>query len=215
MASPFSVKLTNMITLDTPSLTTLGAEPVPTEIVRDLLLQAWIPTQRVPRPEIHLMNDLTMPGEQTHLKRNDYILIAEPGIQESQHGHSYEYKDIDVTVPMEIYTILDRQRLYDIYRACARIIYTYQHVIRPYQQLHVDTFQEAVRDKHGVWAGTFTIRLESKAVPIITGIATGFETPSQPQAGANAAEFPPTPATSVEEPEAPPLPPYNPSNATF
>jgi hypothetical protein len=215
MSNPMSVKLTNMITLNTPSLMTLGAEPVPGEIVRDLLLQAWIPTERVPRPQIHLMNDLTMPAEQAHLKRNDYILIAEPVIQESQHGHSYEYKDIEVTVPMEIYTIVGRQRLYDLYRACARIIYTYQHVVRPYQQLHVDSFQEAVRDKHGIWAGTFVIRLESKAVPIISGIATGFETPSRPQAGMHAPEFPPTPAPDVERPEPPLPPPYNPSNDTY
>jgi len=196
----------NLITIDTPSLTTLGAEVVPGELFRDLLKSAWIPTQRVPRPQIHLLNDITMPGVQAHMRKADYILIAETSITEMQHGHSYEFKDIEVTIPFEIYTIAGRQRLYDLWAVLKRIFYTYQHAIRPYQQLHVDSFNEVVRDKHGLWIATATMRAESKAVPIITGIAEGFETSAQPQADALAAEYQPTEATTLEEPEEPDLP---------
>lgn len=200
------VRSDNLLTIDTPSLTVLGSEPVPGEIFRDLLRQAWVPTQRVPTPRVHLMNDLDMPGVQAHLKKHDYVLLAEPNIAETQHGHSYEFKDIEVTLPFEIYTIAGRQRLYDLWAAMKRIFYTYQHVIRPYQQLHVDNFQEIVRDKHGLWVATATFRAESKAVPIITGIATGWETPAQPQADAHAAEFQPSEASGLEEPEEPTVP---------
>lgn len=196
----------NLITLDTPSLTTLGAEPVPGEIFRDLLIQAWIPTQRVPLPRVHLLNDITMPGVQTHMRKADYILVAETSITEIQHGHSYEFKDIEVTIPFEIYTIAGRQRLYDLWAVIKRIFYTYQHAIRPYQQLHVDSFNEVVRDKHGLWIATATMRAESKCVPIITGIYEDFETPAQPQADQVAPEYQPTEPTSPEEPEAPDLP---------
>jgi len=209
------VRSDNLITLNTPSLTVLGSEPVPGEIFRDLLKAAWIPTQRVPEPQIHLMNDLDLPGVQIHMKRADYILLAETSVSETQHGHTYEYKDIEVTLPFEIYTMAGRQRLYDLWAAMKRIFYTYQHAIRPYQQLHVDGFQEIVRDKHGIWVATATMRAESKAVPIITGISTGFETPAQPQAGAHAAEFQPVEATDLEEPEAPDLPDYNPDPDNF
>ncbi len=199
------VRSSNLITIDTPSLTTLGAEPVPGEIFRDLLKAAWIPTQRVPKPAIHLMNDLDMPGTQAHLRLNDHIWIAETVINESQHGHTYEYKDIEVTIPFEMYTIHGRQRLYDLWAALKRIFYTYQHAIRPYQQLHVEDFREMVRDKHGIWAAIATFKAESKAVPIITGISTGFETPAQPEAEAHAAEYQPTEAEGLEEPEEPAL----------
>ncbi|KKL13829.1 hypothetical protein LCGC14_2521850 [marine sediment metagenome] len=203
------VRSDNLITLKTPSLTVLGSEPVPGEIFRDLLKAAWIPTQRVPRPEIHLMNDIDLPGVQAHLKKADYIFLAETSIVETQHGHTYEYKDIEVTLPFEIYTLAGRQRLYDLWAVLKRIFYTYQHVIRPYQQLHVGNFQEIVRDKQGFWVATATMRAESKAVPVITGISSGFETPAQPQAGAHAAEFQPQEASTLEEPEEPDLPDYN------
>lgn len=209
------VKITDMFTLNTPSLETLGAEPVPGEIVRDLLKQAWLDTQRCKRPEIHLMNDLTLPAEQMHLKKADYILLAEPNVQESQHGHSYEYKDIEITVQMELYTIANRQRLYDLWAEVKRIVYTYQNVVRPYQQLHVDNFTESVRDKHGFWAGTAQIRLESKAVPVISGISTGFETPAQPQASTHAAAHRQIPASGLEQPGTPPLPTENDDPSTF
>lgn len=211
---PADVRSGNLITLDTPSLTVLGSEPVPGEIFRDLLNSAWIPTQRVPRPRIHLLNDIDMPGIQVHLRQADYVLLAETSITESQHGHSYEYKDMEATLPFEIYTVAGRQRLYDLWAVLKRIFYTYQHAIRPYQQLHVDGFQEIVRDKHGIWVATATMRAESKAVPVITGIATGFETPAQPQAGAHAPEFQPTEGP-VEEPEEPDLPDYNELTDTF
>lgn len=209
------VKVTDQFTLQTPSLEILGAEPVHGEIVRDLLKQTWIPTERVDRPEIHLMNDLTMPAERMHLKKADYILLAEPNVQESQHGHSYEYKDIDVTLQMEIYTIQGRQRLYDLWAEVKRIFYTYQHVVRPYQQLHVDNFTESLRDKHGFWAGTAQVRLESKAVPVISGISTGFETPSHPQAATHAEQHTQIPASDLEEPEPPELPTENTDTDTF
>ncbi len=200
------VRSDNLITIDSPSLTTLGAEVVPGEVFRDLLLAAWIPTQRVPRPKIHLLNDLDLPGVQVHLKTADYILLAEANITESQHGHSYEFKDTEATLTFEIYTLAGRQRLYDLWAAIRRIFYTYQHAIRPYQQLHVDGFQEVAQDKHGYWMGTATMRAESKAVPIISGISTGFETPAQPQADTHAAEFQPSEASGLEEPEEPSVP---------
>lgn len=215
MAHPNDVRSGNLITLDTPSLTVLGSEPVHGEIFRDLLKAAWIDTQRVPRPQIHLMNDIDLPGVQVHMKNADYVLLAETSITESQHGHSYEYKDFEVTLPFEIYTLAGRQRLYDLWAAMKRIFYTYQHAIRPYQQLHVDGFQEIVRDKQGIWVATATMRAESKAVPIISGITTGFETPAQPQAGAHAAEFQPQEASDLERPEEPDLPDYNPNTDTF
>ena len=199
------IRSDNLITLDTPSLTVLGSEPVPGEIFRDLVKQAWIPTARVPVPTVNLMNDVDMPGTQVHLRKADHIWIAETVIEETQHGHSYEYKDIEVTIPFEIYTVKGRQRLYDLWAALRRIFYTYQHAIRPYEQLHVEDFREMVRDKHGIWAGIATFKAESKAVPVITGITTGMETPAQPQADARAQEYRHTEASGLEEPEAPDL----------
>lgn len=172
----------NWITLDTSSIHEPGAEPVPPEIVRDLLRYAWIEVSRLPQPEIHIKDDTTIPGEQMHLDRTDFIVIGETGVVERQHGHTYEFKDADVTVPVEIHTKHSRQRLYDLMAEVRRIIYTYQRAIRPYQQLYYDRFDERSEGQHNYWQGVCTVRLTNVLVPIISGIVTGFETPSRPNA---------------------------------
>lgn len=204
----------DLVTILTPSLEVLGSEVVPAELMRDLLLQAWIPTERVPRPELHVKNDVTFP-EQAHLKRADWVLIGSTRIEEEQHGYTYQYKNITVTVPVEIYTGNGRQRLYDLMAEVRRIVYTYQRALTPYQQLYYDGFQEDIEGKHLIWSGTAMMRLTSMIVPIITGIATNYETPASPQAAAPAAGYQPTPADDVREPTEPPPPPENTDSTTF
>lgn len=194
----------NMITIPTPSLQEPGAEPVPSEIVRDLMRFAWVAVERLPRPEIHVMNDITMSGEQMHLDRADYVIVGEVREDERQRGHAYTYKDVDVTVPVEIHTNRSRQRLYDLMAEVRRIAYTYQRAVRPWQQLYYDNFQEAAVGQHLYWRGTCTLRLTSRVVPIISGISTGFETPSRPNAAARVPQRPQrVEAPVVEEPEEP------------
>lgn len=194
----------NMITLPTPSLQEPGAEPVPPEIVRDLIRFAWVEAGRLPQPEIHIMNDITMNSEQMHLDYSDYIVVEEIRVDERQRGYNYEYKDFDVTVPIRIHTKNSRQRLYDLMAEVRRIIYTYQRVIRPYQQIYYDSFQETSVGQHLYWQGVCNVRLTSRVVPIITGISTGFETPSRPNAAARVTQrHQQVIAETVEEPEEP------------
>lgn len=194
----------NWITLQTRSLLEEGAEPVPSEIVRDLLKEAWVAVERLPLPEIHIMNDVTMGGETFHLEEGDAIIIGEVTEDENQAGHTYEFKDFQVTVPIEIHTRVSRQRLFDLMAEVRRIVYMFQRSIRPYQQLYYDRFQEASEGQHKYWRGTSTIRLTSKLVPIITGIVTGFETRSRPNAAANVPQrHPMVTADDIEEPEEP------------
>jgi len=201
------------ITLPTPSLLEPGAEPVPPEIVRDLIRSAWIAVDRLPKPEIHVMNDITMAGEQMHLDRADYIIIGEVRADEKQRGYSYTFKDVDVVVPIEIHTKNSRQRLYDLMAEVRRIVYTYKQAIRPYQQIYYDTFQESAVGQHLYWRGTTTIRLTSRVVPIISGISTGFETPSRPNAATRVPQRPTrVEAPVIEEPEEP-VPPDEPGTS--
>jgi len=194
----------NWITLDTPSLMEPGAEPVPAEIIRDLVRTAWIEADRLPQPEIHIMDDVTMPGEQMHLDRADFVVLGEVRMDERQHGHSYTFKDFDVTVPIEVHTKKSRQRLYDLMAEVRRIIYTYQRAVRPYQQMYYDTFQEVSEGLHNYWKGTCSVRLTSRIVPVITGITTGFETDSRPNAAARVPQrHPLVIAVTIEEPEEP------------
>jgi len=204
---PSSVVSRNLITLPTPSLQEAGAEPVPPEVVRDMLRHAWVVAARLPQPQIHIMNDITMNSEQMHLDSSDYVIVEEIRIDERQRGYSYEYKDVDVIVPIRIHTKNSRQRLYDIMAEIRRIVYTYQRAIRPWQQLYYDNFQETSVGQHLYWQGVCTVRLTSRVVPIITGISTGFETPSRPNAAARVPQRQQRViAETVEDPEEP-IPP--------
>ena len=85
-----------------------------------------------------------------------------------------------------------------------RIIYTYQRAIRPYQQLYYDTFQEQAVGQHNYWQGTCSVRLTSRIVPIISGISTGFETDSRPNAAVRVPQrHPRVIADDIEDPEEP------------
>ena len=198
---------TNWLTIRTPSLLEPGAEPVAPEVVRDMLRAAWVVVDRLPQPEIHIMNDITMNSEQMHMDTVDYIIIEETRIDERQHGYSYEFKDVDITVPIRIHTKRSRQRLYDLMAEVRRIVYTYQRAIRPWQQLYYDTFQEQSVGQHLYWQGICTIRLTSRIVPIISGIVTGFETHSRPNAATRVPQrHQQVIAETIEEPEEP-IPP--------
>jgi hypothetical protein len=209
---PSNVQSRNQITLDTPSLTILGSEPVPEEIVQTLLMQAWIKTERVPMPLIKIMDSEV---EQYHMSMGDLLLIEPADVSEKQHGFSYEYKDVFVTVPVAFKTMVSRQRLYDLWAEARRIVYEHMWAIRPYQQAYVDSFQSEGVGLHKLWSGVAMFRFTSLAVPIISGISTGFETPATPQAATPAAAFPQFPPANIEGTEEPLPPATNTSSDTF
>ena len=193
----------DLITLPTPSLTTPGYEPVPDEIIRELIDWAWISGGTLPRPKIRIKDDVQVDSSQMWLKSGDYVVIGEVQIDERQHGHSYEFKDMDVSVPIEIHTMHSRQRLYNMMSELRRIIYTYQRVIRPYQQIYWDRFQEQSEGLNRYWRGTCSVRLTSRLVPVVTGIVRGYETPSRPSASEPVPQRSPAVEATHEEPEVP------------
>lgn len=196
----------DLITLPTPSLTTPGAEPVPEEIIRDLIEWAWISEGVLPRPKIRIKDDVQVDANQMWLKTGDYIVIGEVQIDEKQRGFTYEFKDVDVSVPVEIHTMHSRQRLYNLMTEVRRIIYTYQRVIRPYQQIYWDRWQEQSEGLNRYWRGTCSVRLTSRQVPVVTGIVTGYETPSRPSASEPVPQRSPAEENIHEEPDVP-MPP--------
>jgi len=193
----------DLITLPTPSLMTPGAEPVPEEIIRDLIDWAWISEGGLPRPKIRIKDDVQVDSQQMWLKTGDYVVIGEVQADEKQRGYSYEFKDVDISVPVEIHTMHSRQRLYNVMAEVRRIIYTYQRVIRPYQQIYWDRWQEQSEGLNRYWRGTCSVRLTSRIVPVVTGITTGYETSSRPSASEPVPQRSPAIEVVHEEPEVP------------
>lgn len=165
--------------LNTPSLQELGNEPIPGEIIRDLLNVQWTDGTPVPpRPQIVVKNDTKLPPQGD--LRHDWILIDAPMINESQRGFKYDFKDITVPVTIEIRTMQGRQRLYNLMREVRRIIYRFMRALKPYQQMYWDDFTDYSQGLSKNWMGECHIRCTSLGVPTFKGVTEGMGSANLP-----------------------------------
>jgi len=165
-------------TEETPSLEELDNEPVAVEIFRDLLRDQWRTSIQLPQPEIHVLNDVEYP-EQGHM-RSDWIIISMSSMDEQQRGYRYEFKDFEIPIQFEIHTIQSRQRLYNLMAEVRRIIYKNHIVVRPYQMVYWDSFEEDSDGMHRYWKGMCNIRATSEGVPVFKGTVAGMGSPNLP-----------------------------------
>jgi len=166
-------------TVESPSLIELGNEPVPPEIIKNLIYTEWSSTL-VPTPEVHVLNDTTYP-EQGNLKLSDWVVIEMEPMRESQRGFTYELKDIEIPVIIQLHTMVDRQRLYNLMAEVRRIIYKNHIVTRPYQMIYWDSFEEDSDGLNRNWKGYCNIRLTSESVPVFKGVVEGMGSPNLPE----------------------------------
>ncbi len=165
---------------ETPSLDVLGSEPVPPEIIRDLIKDKWKTDLQHPRPEVHVMNDTEYPG-QGNLRISDWVIVDMSSMDESQRGFTYQFKDIEIPIAIEIHTVVSRQRLYDVMAEVRRIIYANHVATRPYQMIYWDSFSEDSEGMHRYWKGTCQIRLTSLGVPVFKGVVAGMGSENLPE----------------------------------
>lgn len=170
---------TTTFSIETPSLDIMGNEPVPSEIIRDLLREKWQDSEQVPRPGIHVLNDTTHPG-QGNLSREDFLIIEMVSWDENQRGFTYEYKDMEIPVTLEIYTKVSRQRLYNLMAEARRIIYKYNRTLRPFQLIYWDGFAEDSDGLNNNWRGTCSIRITSEGVPVFKSVVAGMGSENLP-----------------------------------
>lgn len=164
-------------TLGTPSLLQAGNEPVPAEIMRDLLDQEWAVHDTLrPRPAFYVKDDKGDPG-QVDLARSDVIVVTVEEVAEQQRGYKYEFKDVEVPLVLEIYSRQDRQRVYNLVAECRRIVYRWQRAMNPYQQMYWDRFVDESEGRLRNWKISAYVRLTSLAVPVFSGVVEGMVSP--------------------------------------
>jgi len=155
------------------SLLIAGAEPVPDEIVRDLLLQEWIATDVAPRPTIIVQDDKV----QGNMKASDHVVVAVENYQEQPVGYRHEFADVEVPLTVHIYTVDSRTRLWSLMAECRRIFYRWMLALQPFHVIYFDGFQP---DYTGVnnFQGIMRIRLTAGAVPIFLRHTSGEPAPN-------------------------------------
>lgn len=172
---------TETFSVDSPSLNILGNEPVPSEIIRDLLKTQWQDHAEItPKPEIHVLNDVDNPG-QGQLKNVDYIIVEGVTIEEQQRGFTYEFKDVEIPIVLHIHTMHSRQRLYNLKAECSRIIYKNNRTTQPFQLMYWDSFEEDSQGRNRNWYGECHIRCTSEGVPVFKGTVEGMGSYNLPE----------------------------------
>lgn len=147
------------------------AEPVPPEIVKTLLDKYWNDMNgKVPKPELWVLNVPTeAPVEEVGDK--DYVLIStDAGGEEEKLRDAWCVKDMKFSILLELATMVDRQRLYDIKKIIRGIIHTNIHnqTVTQFHIIRYVGFRELVADTQNVWKGLITMTFESNGVPLDT-----------------------------------------------
>ena len=145
----------------------MTSEPLPAKEVLDALDLYWYATNVI-EPEF---TEVTGAGEPLRLDLNkkDHVVgrMGTPAMEEQPIGN-YKYGNRTYNVELEIYTLRDRQRLYDIFREIRRLIHVKMHSLTNFQRMKFVNFNEQTGEQVNIWVGSMSIQLENKAVLLET-----------------------------------------------
>ena len=104
-----------------------------------------------------------------NLNVNDQLIgrAGSPAIEETPIGN-WKYGNRTYNLDVDIYTLTNRQRLYDLVREVRRICHARMHSLTNFQRQRFVNFQELTQEQANVWAGTVTITLENNAILLET-----------------------------------------------
>ena len=145
----------------------MPSEPLPAKEVLDKLYTNWYATN-VAEPEF---TEVTGVGEpfRLDLNKKDHVVgkVGSPAMEEQPIGN-YKYGNRTYNVELEIYTLQNRQRLYDIFREIRRLIHEQMHSLTNFQRMKFMNFNEQTQDQVNICVGTISIQLEKRAVLLET-----------------------------------------------
>ena len=104
-----------------------------------------------------------------NLNVNDHFVgrAGSPALEETPVGN-WKYGNRVYSLELEIFTLVSRQRLYDLMRELRRICHSRKHALTNFQRQQFVSFQELTQEQANVWAGTISINLENNAVLLET-----------------------------------------------
>lgn len=152
-------------------MATYSAEPIPTKILTDLLIDQWdakTGSGSIPRPTIIDVNssvETQRAAREANLERGDYILafLDIPGEEEIPIGN-WTYVNRKSRVAFEVYSAHSRQRLYDIKQEVRRIIHSNIHSVTSFQRVEYKGFTESIDQQYNVWVGRISVELVNNAL---------------------------------------------------
>ena len=140
-------------------------EPMPAdELLTDFNTQ-WN-TSNVAKPNLVVV---TGNGEPLRFDLNagDAVVARNSSFTETPLGN-WTYGNREYTVDLEIWTLRERQRLFNLMQEIRRICHSRMHSLTNFQRIQFLNFNEMTSDTVNVWMGTVQIQLVNNEVMLET-----------------------------------------------
>ena len=148
-----------------------NTEPLPASDVLDILDATWTYANVSGSTKKPGFVEVTGAGDplRIDLNVNDQIVgkAGNPAVDEQPIGN-YKYGNRNYMVELQVYTLADRQRLYDIMREIRRILHVKVHGLANFQRVKFVNFSELTQEQVNLWTGIITVQLENRAVLLET-----------------------------------------------
>ena len=149
----------------------MPTEPLPANDVLNILDATWVFGKVAGTSKKPGFIEVTGAGDplRIDLNVNDQIVgkVGTPALEEQPIGN-YKYGNRTYLVELEVYTLANRQRLYDIMREIRRIIHVQVHGLTNFQRVRFVSFSELTQEQVNLWTGVISIQLENRAVLLET-----------------------------------------------
>jgi hypothetical protein len=146
----------------------MSNEPIPvSELLTDIDGQ-WN-ASNVTKPVFIVVNASETEPLRFDLNRGDYLIgrTGSPAMEEEPIGN-WKYGNRAYVVEIELYTLANRQRLYDLMKEVRRITHNRKHSLTNYQRQQFMGFSEEVSEQVNVWTGSLEIELVNNGVLLDT-----------------------------------------------
>ena len=97
------------------------------------------------------------------LNAGDALVARNTNFSESPIG-TWQYANREYSVSLELWTLRERQRLFNVMQEVRRICHARMHSLTNFQRIQFVSFSEATTDQVNVWMGTIQIQLINDAV---------------------------------------------------
>ena len=145
----------------------MPTEPIAVDAIMTDFNSQWN-ASNVTKPSLVTVNGANQPFR-FDLNKGDHLIgrAGSPAMEEDPIGN-WKYGNRTYSVELELYTLTNRQRLYDLMREVRRLCHARMTSLTNFQRIQFQSFQEEVGEQANVWTGTIQIELVNNGVLLET-----------------------------------------------
>lgn len=145
---------------------TYTKETIPEDVLKALLEDNWPKLEEVPVPQIVVKNEPEDPFNRIDLKDGDALVISSDSPEQIKYRGNIHYYDKAYTLTIEFRSMIDRQRVRDMWRIIRAICFSKKWNFTGYQLIRMLSYQESTNDSLNIWRGVEKIIVEAAGVSV-------------------------------------------------